>query len=243
MIEVNLIPDVKQELITARRTRSTVVSIAILAMIISGGVVALLALYVFAGQSVRGAFADNAIKNEYRELQDVSDISNMLTVQNQLDKLTQTHADKTVSSRLFDVLSVIVPQAPNNVSLTSTNMDTELGTLTIEGQSQAGFVAYEAFKKTIAATQLEYYEGESDEAIKSNLASDITDGERSYGEDQTGNRVLRFTISFTYDPALFAATSKRMIVQGPERKNATDSALAIPDSLFTTPANSTEGAQ
>lgn len=237
MIEVNLIPDVKQELISARRTRSMVVSISILAMIGSGAVVVVLGLYVFAGQSVRGVIADNSITSEFAELEKTKDLSNMLTVQNQLTKLSETHSNKNVSSRLFDVLSVIVPAEPNTVALTSTNMDTESGILTIEGQSPAGFVAYEAFKKTIAATKLIYYENNSEESTEAALASDIIDGERSYGEDQDGNRVLRFTISFTYNEALFSASSKRMVVQGPERRNATDSFVAIPESLFTVPAN------
>ena len=240
MIEVSLIPDVKQELIRARHMRATVVSISILAMIISGGIVALLAVYVFAGQGVRGYAADTSIKENFNELSKVEDLSNMLTVQNQLAKISETHADKTISSRLFDVLSVIVPPAPNNVSLTSTEMDTEEGTLTIEGQSPTGFLAYEAFKKTIAATELNYYEEGNNEVLKALLASDIVDGERSYGEDQDGRRVLRFSISFTYDPALFASTSKRMVVQGPDRRNATDSFVAIPDSLFTVPASDEE---
>lgn len=240
MIEVSLIPDVKQELIRARRMRATVVSVAILAMIVSGGVVALLAVYVFAGQGVRGYAADTAIKDNFSELSKVEDLSNMLTVQNQLEKISETHADKTISSRLFDVLSVIVPPAPNNVSLTSTEMDTEEGTLTIEGQSPTGFLAYEAFKKTIAATELNYYEDGNNEVMTAMLASDIIDGERSYGEDQDGRRVLRFSISFTYDPALFDSASKRMVVQGPDRRNATDSFVAIPDSLFTVPASDEE---
>ena len=240
MIEVNLIPDVKQELISARRTRSMVVSISILAMIGSGAVVVVLGLYVFAGQSVRGVIADNSITSEFAELEKTKDLSNMLTVQNQLTKLSETHSNKNVSSRLFDVLSVIVPAEPNTVALTSTNMDTESGILTIEGQSPAGFVAYEAFKKTIAATKLIYYENDSEESTEAALASDIIDGERSYGEDQDGNRVLRFTISFTYNEALFSASSKRMVVQGPERRNATDSFVAIPESLFTVPANQGE---
>lgn len=237
MIEVNLIPDVKQELIRARHMRATVVSIAIFAMIISGGVVVLLSIYVFAGQGVRNVVADAAIKDKYAELSKVKDISNMLTIQNQLTKISETHANKTISSRLFDVLSVIVPGEPNTVSLTSTQMDTEAGTLTIEGQSPNGFIAYEAFKKTIQATKLSYFEDGSDKSTEVALASDIVDGERSYGEDQDGRRVLRFTISFTFDQALFSPASKKMVVQGPERRNATDSFIAIPDSLFTTPAN------
>lgn len=237
MIEVNLIPDVKQELIRARRMRATVVSVSILAMIISGGIVAVLAVYVFAGQAVRETLADGSIKKEYGKLKEVKDLSNMLTIQNQLTKISETHTDKTVSSRLFDVLSVIVPEAPNNVSLTSTKMDTEEGTLTIEGQASNGFIAYEALKKTIAATKLVYYEDDDKKPTEILLASDIVDGERSYGEDQDGRRVLRFSISFTYDEALFATTSKKMVVQGPSRRNATDSFVAIPESLFTTPAN------
>lgn len=240
MIEVNLIPDVKQELIHAKFVRSTVVSISILAMIASGSVVTLLALYVFAGQGVRDVIATNAIKNEYAKLQKVPDLSNMLTVQNQLAKITETHSDKAISSRLFDVLSVIVPEAPNDASLTSIKMDTEEGTLTIDGQTSNGFVAYEAFKKTIAATKLSYYEDGETKPTLVPLASNIIDGDQSYGEDTDGKRVLRFTITFTYNEALFAVLSKKMVVQGPSRQNATDSFVAIPESLFTTPAKDTE---
>lgn len=240
MIEVNLIPDVKQELIKARRTRATVVSISILAMIVSGGVVALLVVYVFAGQGVRGVVADNAVKSKFAELSKTKDLSNMLTVQNQLTKISETHANKAISSRLFDVLSVIIPAAPNDVSLTSSQVNTEEGTLTIEGQSPTGFLAYEAFKKTIAATELNYYQEGSSEVTKTPLASDIVDGERSYGEDQDGRRVLRFSISFVYDEALFSSASEKMVIQGPARRNATDSFVAIPESLFTVPANDEE---
>ncbi len=238
MIEVNLIPDVKQELIQARRMRATVVSISILAMIVSGVVVALLASYVFGAQTLRGSLLDKSIKSNFAELSGFDDLPKMLTVQNQLEKVSTTHADKKISSRLFDMLSVIVPAAPNDVALTTVKMDTEEGTMTIEGQSPAGFIAYEAFKKTIEATELHYYQkGNDKDLIKTSLGTDIVDGERSYGEDQDGRRVLRFSLSFTYDEALFDSESQRMIVQGPQRRNATDSAVAVPETLFTAPAN------
>lgn len=238
MIEVNLIPDVKQELIRARHMRATIISISVMAMIGSGAVVAILASYVFGAQALRGKLLDTSIKENFAELQKEKDLPKMLTVQNQLTKVSDTHADKLISSRLFDVLSVVVPAPPNDVSLTNVKMDTEDGTMTIEGQSPAGFIAYEAFKKTIAATELQYYEeGNEKDVVKVALASDIVDGERSYGEDQDGRRVLRFSLSFTYDEALFDSGSRRMIVQGPERTNATDSAVAVPETLFTAPAN------
>lgn len=47
MIEINLIPDVKQELLKAQRTRSMVVSIAIISSIAAASVVVLLLVYIF----------------------------------------------------------------------------------------------------------------------------------------------------------------------------------------------------
>jgi len=47
MIEVNLIPDVKLELLKARKVRTNVISLSILITIVTAGAVALLAFYVF----------------------------------------------------------------------------------------------------------------------------------------------------------------------------------------------------
>ena len=61
MIEINLVPDIKQELIKAQRVRSTVITGAILVGLISISIVAILAFYIFAVQTTRGFIADNAI--------------------------------------------------------------------------------------------------------------------------------------------------------------------------------------
>ena len=54
MIEINLVPDVKQELIRAQRVRTGVISMSILVGLAALGIVALLLIWVFAIQAARG---------------------------------------------------------------------------------------------------------------------------------------------------------------------------------------------
>lgn len=67
MIEVNLIPDVKQEFIRAQRTRNTVISFSIMASIAAGVAIVIFAL-LLGGQGVREILADNSIKDDYATL-------------------------------------------------------------------------------------------------------------------------------------------------------------------------------
>ena len=135
MIEINLVPDVKQELIRARMIRSTVVSGAIIVTIVSVAVVAVLAIYIFGAQAVRGALADTAIKDGSAKLASVEDLSKILTIQNQLTKMTALNDDKKIDSRVFSMLSAVIPPAPNEVQLSTVKIDAEAGTLSVDGQT------------------------------------------------------------------------------------------------------------
>jgi hypothetical protein len=241
MIEINLIPDVKQELIKARRVRSTVISTAILIGIIAITIVVVMALYVFGGQTLRHKLVDDSIKSENSKLAKVDDLANTLTIQNQLTKLSETHNSKMMSSRLFDVLSTIIPPEPNAVAISRLSVDSDEETITIEAQAVNGYPAFETFKKTIEATNIEFTRDDKKEKVA--LASDIIEGDRSYGDDETGKKVLRFTLTFTYATDLFDRDAKNTVIVGPSRTNATDSYKGIPQSLFTTKATNSEGGQ
>jgi len=235
MIEINLVPDVKQELMKAQRLRTTVMSMAIVAGVAAIGVVVLLALYVFGGQALRSTLADDAIEKEQKKLSQVEGLASALTIQNQLAKLSELGADRQINSRVFDVLSAIVPSEPNKVAITKTTVDTENKLITIDAQADGGFAALEVFRKTIEATRLEYQLDKSPEKVR--LATDITDSNRSYGEDASGKKVLRFTISFTYPDELFSRSISKAQIVGPERTNVTDSFVGVPESLFTSRAS------
>jgi Tfp pilus assembly protein PilN len=237
MIEINLVPDVKQELIKAQRVRVSVISIAILTGLIAAGVVVLLAIWVFGVQTARSVILDNTIQSESETLASVEDVNTTLTIQNQLSKISEMHNNKTITSRIFDVLTAINPSEPNNVAITNLSLDIATSTIMIEAQAANGYPALEAFKKTIAATTLRY--NQDGEQFSVPLASNVSDSERSYGEDASGARVLRFTLSFTYPEELFSRMAENATIVSPERTNATDSFQGVPHSLFTQRANDT----
>ncbi len=237
MIEINLIPDVKQELIRAQRVRSTVISIAIIFGIASIALVILLGVWVFGVQAARGAISDNTIKSESQKLANVSDISNTLTIQNQLDLLTDLHDKKHIDSRIFDVLTTINPPEPNDVAITKLEVDSENNIVLISAQAPNGYPALEVFKKTIDATTFQYEQDGENQSVP--LASDMTDSDRSYGEDATGKKVLRFTLAFTYPDELLTPNLTNARIVAPTKTNVTDSFIGVPKSLFTQKATDT----
>jgi hypothetical protein len=239
MIEINLVPDVKQELLKAQRVRTSVISMAIVVAIGAIGVVIALALWVFAVQTARDVITDNTIKEQSKELSGVEDISDTLTIQNQLGKLTAMHDSKHIDSRVFDVLNTINPQAPNNVAITKLSLESADSTITIEAQAVNGYPALEVFKKTITATKFEFTKDGEKQSVP--LATSINDSDRSYGEDASGAKVLRFTLSFTYPEELFSRTSQNAVIVAPDKTNVTDSFLGVPQSLFTQRATDSTG--
>lgn len=239
MIEINLIPDVKQELIKAERVRAGVISTTILIGIISIAVVVVLAV-VIGGQVIAGKLADDAIKKQNTELQGKPDLDNTLTIQNQLTKLTQMHADKKIDSRLFGMMLAINPSAPNNVAFSNVKLDPATSTINIEGQASGGYAAVEVLKKTILSTKIHYLDKAGQDATESNtprevaLATSVDVRETSYGEDSSGQKVLRFVISFSYPAELFKSGLRNVEIKAPnQQENVTDSRSRIPQSLFT----------
>lgn len=230
MIEINLIPDVKQELLRAQRTRTAVISFSILTSIIAGGVLVVLALYVFGVQTVRSALLDGQITSGSQQLSKVEDLSKILTIQNQLSKISELNASKNMDSRVFDMLSAVTPSGNNSVQFSSITVDSDNTTIRLEGQTNA-YDSMEVFKKTVASAIIEYADNGEQKTV--NLASDISTSDVSYGEDASGQKVLRFVLTFTYPQELFSpavvAPTFKLSVNG----NVTDSYLGIPKSLFT----------
>lgn len=230
MIEINLVPDVKQELIHAKRVRAVVIAGAVTIGAIAIGVVVLLAVYSFGVQGVRQSLIDGNIDKKSKELSSVSDLGDMLTIQHQLSELSTLHNNKNIDSRLFDLLVAINPPAPNTVVFTLTRIDSDAKTIRVDGQAESGYPAAEVLKKTILGTTMSYRENGESKSIP--LTDNVSITEMNYGEDSTGKRVLRFTVTFTYSDAFFARSSQNAIVLRPDKQNATDSFKRVPDSLF-----------
>lgn len=231
MIEINLIPDVKRELLRAQIIRSRVITGSTLIGSISVAIVISLALYVFAGQTVRDTLANNDIKTNSESLLNVPDLAKTLTIQNQLTKISALNGDKKIDSRIFDILAAIIPPAPNDIQVSSLIIDAASTGITIEGQALNSYAAVEIFKKTIEGAKVNYVDadGAAQELV---LASSISTSNTSYGESTTGDKVLRFTMAFTYAPEVFSPASKSVAISIATQGNRTDSFIGIPNSIF-----------
>ena len=241
MIEINLIPDVKQELIRARRARSAVVSGAIITSVVAVAVVAVLAIYVYAVQTVRGVVADDAIKSGSSKLAAVEDLSKMLTIQNQLTKMSALNDAKSIDSRVFDMLAAVIPPAPNSVKISKATVNSTDKAMILEGQTPA-YPALETFKKTIDAAYVQYNDSDNKQQ-RVVLASNVSISEISYGEDETGAKVVRFTITFDYAKELLSPLVTSPVIVLMDGGNVTDSYIGIPKSIFADRAADVKGTQ
>lgn len=231
MIEINLIPDVKQELLAAKRIQTYVISGSVVIGIAALVIVTSMSFYLVAVQGLLGKSVDDSIQKKGAELSKVADLSNMLTIQHQLSSLSEMHSSKSISSRMFDVLTAINPPQPNQISISSARVDLASKTIAVDGQAANMYDAAEVFKKTILGTSISYT-GPDNDTVNAPLTTNVSTSDISFGEDASGKKVLRFTMNFSYDDAMFARSSGNLIIARPDSKNVTDSYLRIPQSLF-----------
>lgn len=234
MIEINLVPDVKQELIHAQRVRLSVITISIIAGIAAIAIVIVLAL-LLGVQGARGFILDRSIDTNSKKLSNVSDINKTLTIQNQLDKISSIHESSHVDSRIFNVLTSLAKSGGSGdtaIQYTNVVVDTDGGTVTVQAQTPT-FNGLDAFKKTLAATNFQYTSAGSSDKQTTPLASNISLTSQSQALDASGKHVVSFILDFTYAPELLSPQSKNAQVILPTSTNATDSYEGIPASLFT----------
>ena len=231
MIEINLLPNVKRELLKTRAMRNRVISISFLVGGASIAAVVVLAL-ILGSQIAAEAVQNGVVKDRNDKLMAVEDLNKVVTIQHQLTKINEQHSGKKINSRVFDVVTAVNPVAPNNVSFSDIKVNPESKTITLEGSAVNGYSALETLKKTILNTKVQTTDG--DKSSEVSLTKEIKDGDTSFGENSEGKKVLQFSFSFEYAEELLApANNGTVSVLTPTGKvDVTDSRQGIPDSLF-----------
>lgn len=252
IVQVNLVPDVKQELIQAERQRNRVIATAAIVTLGALGFLAFLAMTAFVGQTLLLNNADNKISDEFKKYQDNEGIDEMITLQNQLSKIDSLHDKKPISSRLFTMLTVVIESEANQIKVSRMEYKSDTGEIIIEGQSGGGYIPLEKLQKTILETDIEIpvelLEGEDTpaEPIVEKLTEEVKIMDQPvYGESTAQKEVLIFKIGFIVNPKLVASTNRNIVIKSVSRQNVTDSVSSIPEGLFTpqasTDANKVEG--
>jgi len=222
MIQFNLLPDVKLEYLRAERTRKLVVSIASLVTVAA---IALLLLLVSVTVLQRKHLSDldKDIKNESSQIEGQTDLSKILTVQNQLGALTNLHNSKPSVTRLADFLGQITPTqaAINNLSV-----DFGQHTLTITGTADT-LATVNQYVDTLKFTTFTAGGSDSKSAFSSVVLT-------SFGLTQ---HEADYTLNLNYDQTIFDITQDVKLTV--PNKVTTRSEVEQPADLFKLPIDKT----
>jgi Tfp pilus assembly protein PilN len=207
LIQLNLLPDVKLEYIKAQRSRRLVLTVSVLATIVSVVILVLLLSYS-ALQKKHLDDLSSDITNETNQLQQKPHISQILTVQNQLESLTALHAGKPAASRLFDYLNSVTPA---QVNITTFNIDFTAQTASITGTADALSSVNKYVDNLKATTYTSSSNSEAAAAFGNIVLSSfgLTSGQSAQSATPAQNaQPATYTITLSYDQNIFDITQK-----------------------------------
>ncbi len=192
MIQLNLLPDIKQKFIKTRRLRRRIMGIAGLLSIGSLAVVAFMFLTANVWQSSRISGLDEDIESRRQEVESTPDIAKILTVQNQLDSLDQLHLSKTSTSRLFGYLEAVLP---SDVSVVSVELEHDDLTVELEGESPN----FEQVNKLVDTMKFtDYVTTSDDQSLEGRAFSNVVIRDTSPSDSG-----VIFTVTAEFDSILF----------------------------------------
>lgn len=159
--EISLVPEVKAEAIKALRIRNLVLFICIVVSSVALGVVVVL-FGIKSGQDIAMSNQDRRLEKMSAKLQEYTGLDDLTTIQSQLEMLNMIANEKTMLSRVFGALGVMMPKGGDDVSLSDLRVNLETNLITLEGQADArvapliDYRVLEAFKKGVDLTRYDY---------------------------------------------------------------------------------------
>lgn len=250
MIQINLIPDIKRELLEAQRVRNLVIFVS---MVIAIGCVAvvILSLGILGGQELLKNANKDSIINNFQKLTSIKDAQKSTNIQSQLNQIDDIKNKAPITSRIIDQIKSAL--SSDTFKYNEISYNPKSSTITISGFTD-GFSKVEALRKTIADTKIIYRKEHNDSActeadaqnnsngcimedLVTDSGSDINLNQgiavtQSFGDNRGGTKGVNFTISFTTNKNALAFSSKDFLIKSPSKKDVTDSKLQIPDGSF-----------
>ncbi|MEI8338840.1 MAG: PilN domain-containing protein [bacterium] len=217
MIELNLLPDVKQELVKASRVQRIIIVASLLA---SAAAIALVVTLFSLSQIQKKHINDlnQDIAKTTAQIQKDSQLKKILTVQNQLNSLTALHASKPAASRLFNYL---IQTTPSDVSITNFTVDFNTHKITITGTAPT-LSSVNKYVDTLKFTQYKIEKSKtSTKAFSGVVLSSYT---------VSGQGGITYSVSFQYDPVIFDI-NKTILLSVPNQ-TSTRSSTEQPTQVF-----------
>ncbi|MBO7657194.1 hypothetical protein J6S55_00900 [Candidatus Saccharibacteria bacterium] len=163
--EINLVPDIKNEFLKTLKFRNFVFFLCIV-VASSSLIVTLIFLSISGGQQGFITAKQNTLKSLEQKINEYSDLSDFLTIRDQLGNIASITDNKVMLSRTFNVLAAIIPTGADyiNISELSVGLSGDAPTFTFDAQANSGtepFIDYnvlDSFKKSMAYMRYDYGE-------------------------------------------------------------------------------------
>ncbi|MBR2658489.1 hypothetical protein IKD57_01145 [Candidatus Saccharibacteria bacterium] len=172
--EINLVPDIKGEMIKALKLRNFILFLCIVVASASVVVTAVFAS-IAGGQQAVVDGKKETLGELSAKLNSYSELSDFLTIKGQLSNLSSINSDKKLLSRTFGILSALLPTNGDTITLSelTVNLEESDPVLSFEAQANATREPYidynvlDSFKKSMQYMRYDYgsYVDKNDETI------------------------------------------------------------------------------
>ncbi|MBR3230894.1 hypothetical protein IKF73_02625 [Candidatus Saccharibacteria bacterium] len=161
--EINLVPDIKGDMIKTLKLRNLIFFLCIIVAAVSVGAIFILGV-IAGGQRLAIDSKKTTIDNLSAKLDSYSDLNDFLTIKTQLSNLDSTINNKKVLSRTFNILSAIIPTGADKITISELGVDLSSDTpfFAFEAQANAGQPPYidysvlDSFKKSMKYMRYDY---------------------------------------------------------------------------------------
>lgn len=161
--EINLVPDIKGEMIKTLKLRNFIFFLCIVVAAVSVGITVVVGL-VMGGQQIAIEGKQSTIKSLSSKLKSYSDLDDFLTIKDQLGNISTLTSNKKVLSRTFNILSALIPTGADTITISelSVNLSEDTPTFSFDAQANAGKEPYidynvlDSFKKSMEFMHYDY---------------------------------------------------------------------------------------
>ena len=158
--EINLVPDIKNEMIKTLKLRNF---IFFLCIIVAAGSITMALIFgsIAGGQSIALSNRDETLKLASTKVNGYDDLNDFLTIQNQLEQLSNISDNKRVLSRTFNILSSLIPVGSDTIKISELNINLDNNTWNFDAQANAGsdnidYRVLNAFEKSMEFMRYDY---------------------------------------------------------------------------------------
>lgn len=161
--EINLVPDIKGEMIKALKIRNYILFASIIVAAASVGATLIVGL-IAGGQQLACDEKKKTIDQLSSKLNSYSELNDVLTIKDQVGNINTLSSNKQVMSRTFNAVSALIPTGADTITISELNvsLDNSSPVLAIEAQANAGeepFIDYnvlDSFKKSMDYMRYDY---------------------------------------------------------------------------------------